>query len=199
MIRPGCPVVVEGRYDKIRLSRLIDGIILETGGFSIRKNRELVKALKSIARDRGLIILTDSDAAGFQIRRFLTDVLGSDAKLTHVYIPAVAGQKRRGGRSAGEGLLGVEGMELEVLERAFKIAGIGCTQAPNDAGITRADLLDAQILGVPGAAARRRELAAMLGLPPRISSHVLLRFLNGMLTRDEFWQKIKAMPPRVPA
>jgi ribonuclease M5 len=191
MIRPGCPVIVEGRYDRIRLSSIIDGIVLETGGFRIRKDKEMLSALRALAHSTGLIILTDSDAAGFQIRHFLNNALGKDAKLTHVYIPALNGKERRKRTPSAEGLLGVEGMDEEKLAAAFARAGVGFAQCDAPGSLNKADLLEARLIGVRDAAQRRRRLAASLSLPPRLSSETLLRLLNTFLTRNAFFDLIK--------
>ena len=95
MLKVRRPIVVEGRYDRIRLSSVIDGVILETGGFRIFKDKEMLEALRHLARTTGLILLTDSDQAGFRIRNFLRSALGRDARLTQVYIPGIRGVERR--------------------------------------------------------------------------------------------------------
>ena len=198
MIRPGCPVIVEGRYDRIRLSSVIDGIVLETGGFRIRKDKEMLGALRAMARTTGLIILTDSDAAGFRIRHFLSNALGQHAKLTHVYIPAVSGVEGRKRFASSEGLLGVEGMSEDVLACAFARAGVDCTRPPTPNNITKADLYDACLIGAPDAALRRRALASSLSLPPRLSAGVLLQLLNTFCTRDEFFVLVNSLHDRPP-
>ena len=196
MIRPGCPVIVEGRYDRIRLSSFIDGIVLETGGFRIRKDKEMLGALRAMAQTTGLIILTDSDAAGFRIRHFLSDALGQHAKLTHVYIPAVSGVEGRKRVASSEGLLGVEGMSEDALACAFTRAGVDCARPPTPNNITKADLYDACLIGAPDAALRRRTLAASLSLPPRLSAGVLLQLLNTCCTRDEFFGLVNELNAR---
>ncbi len=137
-----------------------------------------------------MIILTDSDAAGFQIRHFLSNTLGKDAKLTHVYIPALYGKERRKRAPSAEGLLGVEGMDEEMLAAAFARAGVGFARCDTPGSLNKADLLEAKLIGVRDAAQRRRLLAASLSLPPRLSSETLLRLLNTFLTRDAFFDLI---------
>ena len=186
MIKVRCPIVVEGRYDRIRLASVVDGIVLETGGFRIFRDREMLEALRTMARTTGLIILTDSDRAGFQIRSYLKNALGQDARLTHVYIPAAPGKEKRKRTPGREGLLGVEGMPQDVLEAAFRRAGVGCERIERRSDITRSDLYDAGLTGKPDSAERRRRLLESLGLPPRISTGTMLELLNTLLTREEF-------------
>lgn len=193
MLKVRQPVVVEGRYDRIRLASLIDGVILETGGFRIFRDRELLDALRSLSRTTGLIILTDSDDAGFRIRNFLRSALGKNAKLTHVYIPAVEGKERRKASPSAEGLLGVEGMDEQTLRAAFLRAGVCCESVPHGAGLTRGDLYDAGLTGKPDAAERRRALLRLLGLPPRISTDILLELANTILTRQEWNDAVRSL------
>lgn len=191
MIKVRCPIVVEGRYDRIRLSGIVDGIVLETGGFRIFRDREMLAALRSMAHTTGLIILTDSDRAGFQIRSYLKNALGPDARLTHVYIPAAPGKEKRKRTPGKEGLLGVEGMSPEVLEQALLRAGVGCENVEKRSDLTRADLYDAGLTGKSDSAERRRRLLESLSLPPRIQTGVMLDLLNTLLTREEFYKAVE--------
>ncbi len=119
MIKCRMPVVVEGKYDRITLSALLDGTILETGGFGIYRNRELVEMLRVMAKKTGIVVLTDSDAAGFQIRNHIRSVI-RDGRIVHVYIPDVYGKERRKAAPSKEGKLGVEGLDAPTLEAAFR-------------------------------------------------------------------------------
>ncbi|MEG2174541.1 MAG: DUF4093 domain-containing protein [Oscillospiraceae bacterium] len=195
MLKLRQPVVVEGRYDRIRLASLIDGVILETGGFRIFSDRELLEGLRALARTTGLIILTDSDGAGFRIRSFLKNALGPSARLTQVYIPACEGVERRKSSSSAEGLLGVEGMDQATLLEAFHRAGVCCEEVRPGAGLTRADLYDAGLTGHPDSATRRRALLCRLSLPPRLSIATLLPLVNTLLTREEFWNLVREIFP----
>lgn len=181
------PIIVEGRYDRIRLSSLIDGVFIETGGFRVFKDRELVASLRHIAETTGVILLTDSDGAGFKIRNYLKNVLGKNAKITDVYIPAVRGVEKRKAAPSAEGLLGVEGIDSETLLLAFERAGIGCEKVEKKSDLTVADLFQAKLTGAPNSAERRRELLKRLSLPPRLSNRSMLLMLNTLLTREEFF------------
>lgn len=181
------PIVVEGRYDRIRLSSVVDGVILETGGFRIFKDKELLAALRRLAAGDGLILLTDSDAAGFRIRNYLKGALGQNAKLIQVYIPGLRGVERRKRAPSAEGLLGVEGLDAQTLREAFLRAGVGCETVARKSSLTAADLLQAGLTGVPNSADRRRALLQSLNLPSRLSNKTMLQFLEGLLSREEFF------------
>jgi len=193
MIKVRCPVVVEGKYDRIRLAPLIDGVILETGGFRVFRDREKLAALRRLAKTTGLVIVTDPDGAGFQIRNFLKGALGADAKLIHVYVPAVAGRERRKAAPSAEGLLGVEGLSEETLREAFLRAGVGVDDVEQRADLTRAELYDAGLTGRPDSAARRRRLLEALHLPPHCSTGTLLELCNLLLTREEFFAAVSRL------
>lgn len=195
MIKVRQPIIVEGRYDRIRLAPLIDGVIIETGGFRIFKDKALLDSLRHIAGTTGLILLTDSDQAGFRIRNFLKNALGPKAKLTQVYIPGIKGVERRKQTPSAEGLLGVEGMDTETLRAAFERAGVGCEAVVQKSNLTAADLLDAGLTGKPESAARRRALLRQLHLPERLSNSAMLTMLNTLLTREEFFA-LAASPPQ---
>lgn len=188
MIKLKQAIVVEGRYDKNTLRQLIDAPIFETSGFGVMKNRELVSLLRLAAERRGLVILTDSDGAGFVIRNYLKRVLPKEGVL-HAYIPDVWGKERRKEHPGKEGKLGVEGMSAEVLLQALKNAGVEA--AASDAGraepITKADLYAAGYSGGADSAARRGELLRKLRLPEHMSSNALLDALNVLMSRDEFY------------
>lgn len=188
------PIIVEGRYDRIRLASLIDGVIIETGGFRIFKDKALLDSLRHIARTTGLILLTDSDQAGFRIRNFLKNALGPKAKLTQVYIPGIKGVERRKQVPSAEGLLGVEGMDTETLRAAFERAGVGCEAVVQKSDLTAADLFEAGLTGKPESAARRRALLRELHLPERLSNSAMLTMLNTLLTREEFFTLAESLP-----
>ena len=198
LIKVRQPIIVEGRYDRMRLSSLIDGVIIETGGFRIFKDKALLDSLRYIACTTGLILLTDSDQAGFHIRNFLKNALGSKAKLTQVYIPGVRGVERRKKAPSAEGLLGVEGMDTKTLRAAFERAGIGCEAVVQKSNLTAADLFDACLTGKPESAARRRALLRQLHLPERLSNSAMLTMLNTLLTREEFFALAAALSQSPP-
>ena len=182
-------IVVEGRYDKNTLSQLVDAVIIETSGFGIFNDAQKQKLLRRLAAERGLVVLTDSDGAGFVIRNFIKGCV-DPALVKHAYIPDVAGKERRKSAPSKEGKLGVEGMRPEVLLDALRRAGAGVDDeaaAPPRARITKADMYKRGLSGGEGSRARRAALIRELDLPEKLSADALLDVLNAILSRDEFY------------
>lgn len=197
MIRVRQAIVVEGRYDKNTLRQIVDAPVFETGGFQVMNNRELLNFLREVARRRGLIILTDSDGAGFVIRNYLKGALPK-GQVLHAYIPDVAGKERRKRHAGKEGKLGVEGMTPEVLIAALRAAGAdieGETAAPAGEPITKADLFELGLSGKPDSAAQRKALQKELALPEHLSANALLDALNILFTREEFLNRTQRSIP----
>lgn len=187
MIKLSQAIVVEGKYDKNALRQLVDAPVFETNGFGVMKNRELVELLRLTARRRGLIVLTDSDGAGFVIRNYLKRVLPKEGVL-HAYVPDVYGKERRKAHAGKEGKLGVEGMPPEILLQALRNAGAEASEGPAQRGapIVKADLYAAGYSGRTDSAAQRAALLKELSLPEHMSSNALLDALNVLMTREEF-------------
>ena len=192
MIRVKEAILVEGRYDKIKLASLVDGVILEAGGFSLFRDREKLAYLKRLAKEQGLILLTDSDGAGFVIRGKLASHIPPE-HLKHAYIPDVYGKERRKARPSKEGKLGVEGMDLATLRAALERAGAtilegGNAPGPADQGepVTKSDLFQLGLSGKADSAQRRKELQRALGLPERLSANGLVQAINALYSREEF-------------
>ena len=186
MIKIKQAIVVEGRYDKNTLSQLVDAPIFETNGFGVMKDRELLDFLRRVAQTRGLIILTDSDGAGFVIRNFLKGALPKD-KVLHAYIPDIYGKERRKTHAGKEGKLGVEGMTPEILLAALRNAGAQTeqTDAPTER-ITKTDLFLAGLSGGAGSAEKRARLQKELRLPAHLGANAFLDALNLLISREEF-------------
>ncbi len=191
MIRVKEAIVVEGKYDKIKLSSLVEGVIIEVGGFGLFKDREKLQYLRELAEKRGLIVLTDSDGAGFLIRHKLSSCIPPN-QLKHAYIPDILGKERRKAAPSKEGKLGVEGMELSVLRQALENAGAtledatgGGEGSPFKGDVTKADLFAWGLAGKPDSAARRKEL------PERLSANGLLQALNALYSREELDSLLK--------
>jgi len=182
-------IVVEGRYDKNAVAQIIDCTIIETSGFGIFTDKDKLALLRKLAGKRGLIILTDSDKAGFFIRGRLRGMLES-SNVKHAYIPDVGGRERRKAASSKEGKLGVEGMSPEIIIQALERAGATFedVSAPSSEieRITKSDLFAAGLSGGVNSAQKRRELLRRLDLPERLSANGLLDVLNILYTRDEF-------------
>ena len=183
-------IVVEGRYDKNTLSQVVDGVILETSGFSIFQDSEKLNLLRRLAAQRGLIILTDSDGAGFLIRNFLKGAIPPE-QVKHAYVPDIYGKERRKRAPGKEGKLGVEGMNPEVLRQALLRAGAtveGEDAAHPRGALTAADLFSLGLTGTPDAAARRAALLQRLDLPAHLSNKALLAVLNALYAPEELTQ-----------
>lgn len=181
-------IVVEGRYDKAALAGVADTLILETAGFGVFKDGERLAFLRRLAAKRGLIVLTDSDGAGFVIRNYLKGAIPRE-QVKHAYIPDVYGKERRKRAPGREGKLGVEGMSPQVLRQALLRAGATVLDgdAPERAAgnLTPADLFALGLSGTADAAERRGELLKRLGLPERMSAKALLAALNALYTPGE--------------
>lgn len=182
--------MVEGVYDKIKLESLISSPIITTNGFSIFKEHEKQQLLKEIANKTGIVILTDSDHAGFQIRNFLADIL-PEGSYRHVYIPEIKGKEKRKDKPSAEGLLGVEGVTLEVLQNAFLKSGLMCDEKPYIPQIDTACLFELGLNGGQGSKARRETLLRKLQLPAAMSTKQMLTVLNILFTKNEFENLVK--------
>ncbi|MBP8640107.1 MAG: DUF4093 domain-containing protein [Oscillospiraceae bacterium] len=188
MIHVNEVIIVEGRYDKNTLSQIIDGTIIETEGFGIFSNKEKLLLFRRLAETRGLVVLTDSDGAGFVIRNYLKGAI--DPKyVKHAYIPEVLGKEKRKSSPSKEGKLGVEGMSREVIISALTRAGVAIDNAPNESQsetITKTDLFELGLSGGKGSSEKRQALLKKLLLPSKLSPNAMLDVLNALMTRDEF-------------
>ena len=188
-------VVVEGRYDKNTLLQTVDATVVETGGFGIFSQKDRLALLRRLAEERGLILLTDSDGAGFQIRHFLAGSI-DPSKIKHAYIPDILGKERRKEKPSSEGKLGVEGLPVKILREAILRAGVACGEETHEAAkrpITKLDLFEAGLTGRDDSAARRRSFLASLGLPEHLSANAMVPVLNSMMTYEEFVGKQAAL------
>lgn len=190
MIKISQPIVVEGRYDKIKISSLVDATIIETGGFQIFRDKELLQTLRTLAKKTGLIILTDSDEAGFKIRRYITGSI-KDGKITNVYIPELAGKEKRKIQPSAAGLLGVEGVSKEVILKAFEVAGITTSITDNINPITKIDLFEVGLNGKPDSRLKREIVLKKLGLPGRISANSMVTIVNSLLSKEDFYKLVE--------
>ena len=185
MIKIKQAVIVEGKYDKIRLSNIVDAVIVPVNGFSVYKDRETAELIRLLARKTGIVILTDSDSAGFQIRNKINE-LARGGEVIHVYVPDIKGKEKRKREPSKQGLLGVEGIDDEILLEAFRRAGVFAeTGEKSGEPITKADLMELGLVGAENSAERRAALQRKLGLPERLSANMLLEILNVMYTREE--------------
>jgi ribonuclease M5 len=176
-IRLDHPVVVEGKYDKIRLSSVLDADILTTDGFRVFKDKEKAAMLRRIAAQNGIIVLTDSDGGGLVIRNYFNAILPKD-KVIHLYIPAVKGREKRKTEDSKEGLLGVEGMDNELLRQLFEPFAADTDAPPKGEPITKADLYADGLSGGVGSREKRIALCRLAGLPLNLSADAMLTALN---------------------
>lgn len=182
-------IIVEGKYDKLKLENFVDGMIFATDGFGIFKNKDLQKNLCALSKQKGAIILTDSDRAGFIIRKFLHDILSS-CQLYDLYIPDIYGKEKRKESLSAEGKLGVEGMNDEVLRKLLE--SFKSVVSEPKTPIKEIDLYECGLFGLPNSTASRREFQGWLGLPGRLNKNMLLKVLNSMFTKEQFianWQQ----------
>ncbi len=195
MIKLDRPIIVEGKYDVIKLSNIIDALIIKTDGFGIFNDKEKQAFLRRIASEKGIIVLTDSDSAGFLIRNFIKQTVPVD-KITHVYIPDIFGKEKRKTEASREGKLGVEGVDEQIIIEAFRKAGIGAEKKIEDSDvrkITNTDLYEWGLSGGTDSKAKRKALLKALSLPERMSSSSMVKVLNCFVTYEEFINKVKEL------
>jgi len=161
-------ILCEGKYDVIRLSALFDALILPTHGFQIYNDGQKRAWFRRLAEQRGLIIATDSDSAGFQIRGYLKGFIPAE-QLRHVYIPDVAGKERRKSEGSSEGKLGVEGMETGALLEAFERAGVLDERSAKPETVSKIALYRDGFSGKEGSKAKYKQLLRVLDLPEHLS------------------------------
>ncbi|HJH85989.1 MAG: toprim domain-containing protein [Oscillospiraceae bacterium] len=189
-------IVVEGKYDQNTLRQIVDTAIFTTNGFADMKDPALLRLLQQAAQTTGLVILTDSDGAGFLIRNTLKSALPETGVL-HAYIPDLPGKEKRKAAPGKEGLLGVEGMTPEILLKALRDAGAefadGSTPPPAREPITKQDLFALGLSGGPESAKKRAALLKALSLPAHMSANALLQALNVLFSREEFFTQARRL------
>lgn len=178
------PIIVEGKYDKIKLDSLLSAHIISTDGFGIFKKTEKAVLLRRLAEKEGVIILTDADGGGRQIRSYLSEILPKE-KVIHLYIPAVAGKEKRKAKAGRAGLLGVEGMDADTLRQIFLPFADGAAERKRG-GVTKQDFYRDGLSGGDGAKGKRAALSVALGLPPDMTANALLDAINLLYTKEEY-------------
>lgn len=202
-------IIVEGRYDRIKLSELIDSPIIETGGFRVFKDKEKQELIRAVAKRRGILVMTDVDSAGFVIRNFLRGIAPPE-QIMHAYIPTVKGKEKRKPEVSKEGILGVEGIDRDSLIESIRksgahieeglllvkgtsaTAGVGlpyCSNAsekPTINQITKMDFYDYGLTGSENSALHREEVLSSLGLPKYLTANAMLTAMNCLFTKEEF-------------
>ena len=190
MVKIRQAIVVEGRYDKNTLAQIVDAPILETSGFGVMKDKQQLALLRRVAENRGLIVFTDSDGAGFIIRNFLKNAIDS-RHLLHAYIPDVYGKERRKQAPGKEGKMGVEGMSPEVILDCLRRAGATFEDGAETVcrgRITKQDLMELGLSGCKDSSVLRKKLMAKLSFPEHMSSNAMLQALNLLYTLPQLRQ-----------
>ena len=181
------PVIVEGRYDKLRLESVIEAHIIPTDGFGIFKKTEVASMLRALAQKTPLIVLTDSDGAGKLIRSHITSVLPSD-RVIQLYVPRISGKEKRKNEASAEGILGVEGMERTLLYELFlpyaDADAVANRIAENP--LSKTDLYEDGLTGGEGSREKRDALCVRLGLPTAMTPNALLAALRVLCTYEEY-------------
>ncbi len=179
-------VIVEGKYDKIKLSNILDAFIIETNGFAIFKDKSKLSFIKKLAKERGIIILTDSDHAGFMIRNYISSGVPKE-QIKNVYIPDIFGKEKRKDTPSKEGKLGVEGMTKDVILASLEKAGVSSTSSVCDNPITTVDFYDLGLTGGANSKAKRKAVCKALDLPEFLSTSSLISCINNFMTKEEFF------------
>ncbi len=190
MIKLDRVIIVEGKYDKIKLSSIFDAVIIATDGFAIFKDKEKMDMIRILAKKKGLLVLTDSDSAGFKIRSYIRGCIPKE-QVVHAYIPDLFGKEKRKKEPSKEGKLGVEGVPVQVILDALNKAGVqfSNTELPIRK-ITKTDLYEAGLSGTSDSRRNRLSFLKFLELPERISPNALLEVLNSMMNYEEYKQTI---------
>lgn len=184
MIKINEAIIVEGKYDKIKLSSIVDAVIIITNGFGIFKDTEKLELIRYYAKKTGIIILTDSDSAGRKIRGYIKGAVG-DGRIINIYIPDVFGKEKRKTKPSAEGKLGVEGIDPKILLEAFEKTGITASEKKETSDITKVTLYELGLSGKPNSRELRSALQAKLGLPHQLSAGALIEVLCTMMDSAE--------------
>lgn len=195
MLKIDIPIIVEGKYDKIKLSSFIEGFIIQTDGFRIFKDKKKCEMIRKLGVEKGLIIMTDSDVAGFTIRNHIKSILGKKGEdnVYHIYIPQILGKEKRKNEFSKEGTLGVEGIPIDILKDCFQKAGIINFKSEKQQDrklITKIDFLDAGLIGMDNSNEKRQQILDYLNLPSYLSTKDLLKTINSMLDYEEYIQLV---------
>ena len=186
MIKLDMPIIVEGKYDKITLENVVDTLIISTDGFRIFKNKEMCDLIRALAREKGIIVMTDSDGAGQVIRNHVKNI-AADGKIINVYVPQLKGKEKRKSTASKEGFLGVEGISKEILIQTLSKYGVkGELCAIPKRRITKSDFYELGLSGTQNSTENRKKLILALNLPLTLSSSALLDVVNTLYSYEEF-------------
>lgn len=192
MIKVNEAIIVEGKYDKIKLCSVVDAVIIVTDGFGIFRDSEKLGLIRYYAEKTGIIILTDSDSAGRKIRGYIKGAVKTGS-VRNVYIPDVFGKEKRKVKPSAEGKLGVEGIDVKTLLEAFEKAGVTASERTSVPDITKVTLFELGLSGGNNSSELRKRLQKKLGLPSLLSAGALLEVLNTMMTAEELTEKVQEL------
>ncbi len=190
MLRLKQAVIVEGKYDKIKLSSLLDAVIITTEGFGIFKDKERMELLRTLAKSQGLVILTDSDSAGFKIRNHIKGCI-TEGEVINVFVPQIKGKEKRKEKPSAEGLLGVEGLTADILKKALCEAGVMSENSERTDFLDRARLMDDGLIGKADSSKKRILLLKELGLPDLVNTSTLLEIINRLYDEETYSKAIE--------
>lgn len=193
MIKLSFPLIVEGKYDKITLENAVETLIITTNGFSVFKDKEKCRLIKSVAEKcGGIIVMTDSDNAGNMIRAYLKNIIGDKAQIINVYVPSIKGKEKRKPKASKEGVLGVEGMGKQIIIDALKKSGVdGSYSEKKGKRITKTDMFLFGLSGCEDASEKRKNFLNFLELPQNLSSSAALDIFNTYFSYEEFGEMVK--------
>ena len=191
-LRIDLPIIVEGKYDKIKVSSISDAPIIQTDGFGVFKSSERLALIKQLAKKSKIIVLTDSDGAGKLIRSHITSAIPKD-RLIQLYIPQIEGKERRKAQASAEGYLGVEGVDADIIRRLLAPFAADRGDEMEREPIEKLDLYEAGLTGASDSAARRDALAEKLGLPRKMTPNAFLSALNVLMDKQEFSDVVKGI------
>ena len=184
------PIIVEGKYDRMKLLAICEGLIIKTDGFGVFKSSERLALIKQLAKKSKIIVLTDSDGAGKLIRSHITSAIPKD-RLIQLYIPQIEGKERRKAHASAEGYLGVEGVDADIIRRLLAPFATDRGDEVEHEPIEKIDLYEAKLTGADDSAARRDVLAQRLGLPRGMTPNALLAALNVLMDKQEFYETVE--------
>ena len=185
------PIIVEGKYDKIKIKSVADACVIQTDGFGVFKNAERLALIRQLAKKSKIIVMTDSDGAGKVIRAHITSAIPKD-RLIQLYIPQVEGKERRKEAPSAEGYLGVEGTDAELIRKLLEPFAVGVSNEESEREeITKADLFEVGLTGGSDSAEKRDSFAVSVGLPKKMTPNALLAALNVIMTREEFFARFQ--------
>lgn len=185
-------IIVEGKYDKIKLSSIVDGVIIVTNGFRIYKDPDKAALIRYYAQHGGIAILTDSDTAGFRIRGHIKGIVPK-GDIVNVYVPEIFGKEKRKTEPSKEGLLGVEGVPADIIREAFEKAGIIGEKVTDRELMTKLDFYELGLSGRPDSSRLRQLVCEKLSLPQKLTANALLEVVNTMLDKESLQALIEKL------